>query len=275
MLSRLSSVTFGLSSLVHFLLLTFIYLSTACFVILIVKSAFQDTEEITLSEDGVHETDGCSVGRGMSVPAAATMSPADSACCSPNHVVFHSASQSPTHTASDFEDARSDLPEQTPSAVVVSTEEDRLLGAMPPPPPPPPPPPMAPGKSHIYSEENLNEIRRAPPADNTAGGSGLKRRFSRGSVAQSRSHSRSHSRRVSDFSDIELPPLEALFGHHLHFHPEEDGMTPDENDLFPSTPLDEDQLQNADNRLKEQLGDVVINKIEEVCACRRLYIVRY
>jgi hypothetical protein len=70
-----------------------------------------------------------------------------------------------------------------------------------------------------------------------------------------------------------LPPLEALFGHHLHFHPEEDGMTPDENDLFPSTPLDEDQLQNADNRLKEQLGDVVINKIEEVCACRSLYIV--
>jgi len=63
---------------------------------------------------------------------------------------------------------------------------------------------------------------------------------------------------------MELPPLEALFGPHLHFHAEEDGATPDENDLFPSTPLDEDQLQHADNRLKEQLGDVVINKIEEV-----------
>ena len=67
---------------------------------------------------------------------------------------------------------------------------------------------------------------------------------------------------MSDFSDLELPPLEPLFAHHLHFHPEEEN-TPDENDLFPSTPLDEDQLQHADSKLKEQLGNVVINTIHE------------
>ena len=124
-------------------------------------------------------------------------------------------------------------------------------------PPPPPPPPKAPA---LHSQESFNEIRRAPEHAS----SGLKRRFSRaGSAAQqqSRSHSRSHSRRISDFSDMELPPLEALFGPHLQFH-EEEGSTPAENDLFPSTPLDEEQLLHADNRLKEQLGDVVINKIE-------------
>ena len=41
------------------------------------------------------------------------------------------------------------------------------------------------------------------------------------------------------------------------------GETPDENDLFPSTPLDEDQLHNADLKLKEELGSVVINEIED------------
>ena len=41
------------------------------------------------------------------------------------------------------------------------------------------------------------------------------------------------------------------------------GQTPDENDLFPSTPLDEDQLHNADLKLKEELGSVVINEIED------------
>ena len=57
-----------------------------------------------------------------------------------------------------------------------------------------------------------------------------------------RHHILSHfSRRVSDFSDMEVPPLEPLFGGHLDFHPEEEN-TPDENDLFPSTPLDEDQV---------------------------------
>ena len=29
-------------------------------------------------------------------------------------------------------------------------------------------------------------------------------------------------RRVSDISDIDLPPLEPLFGPHLYFHPEEE-----------------------------------------------------
>ena len=209
--------------------------------------------------DEQQQTESGSVERGVGfepAPPNSSVSPADSACCSPgHHVVFHSASQSPTHTASDFEDARSDLPEATAL----------LNDAMPPPPPPMPPP----KPTHLHSQDSFNEIRRAP--DHVGSSGGLKRRFSRGSAAptatttsQSRSHSRSHSRRVSDFSDMELPPLEALFGHHLHFHPEEDGATPDENDLFPSTPLDEDQLQHADNRLKEQLGDVVINKIEEV-----------
>ena len=42
------------------------------------------------------------------------------------------------------------------------------------------------------------------------------------------------------------------------------GETPDENDLFPSTPLDEDQLQHADSKLKEELGSVVINEIEVI-----------
>ena len=57
------------------------------------------------------------------------------------------------------------------------------------------------------------------------------------------------SRRVSDISDVELPPLEPLFGPHLYFHPEEE-TTPDENDLFPSTPLDEEQLAHADSKLQ-------------------------
>ena len=69
-----------------------------------------------------------------------------------------------------------------------------------------------------------------------------------------------HRRRISDFSE-ELPPLEPLFGPHLHFHPEEE-TTPDENDLFPSTPLDEDQLIHADSKLKEELGSVIINTIQ-------------
>ena len=186
---------------------------------------------------------------------------ADSACCSPAHV-FHSAAQSPTHTASDFEDARSEPPLSSPEVMSTLPVEALLVGSMPPPPPPPPPMANNNSKPHpLQSQDSFNEIRRAP--DN---GSGLKRRPSRGSTAggtQSKSHSRSHSRRVSDFSDMELPPLEALlFAHHLHFHPEEDGMTPDENDLFPSTPLDEDQLQHADNRLKEQLGSVIINQVE-------------
>ena len=54
---------------------------------------------------------------------------------------------------------------------------------------------------------------------------------------------------MSDISDIDLPPLEPLFGPHLYFHPEEE-TTPDENDLFPSTPLDEEQLAHADSKLQ-------------------------
>ena len=51
---------------------------------------------------------------------------------------------------------------------------------------------------------------------------------------------------------MELPPLEVLFGGHLDFHPEEEN-TPDENDLFPSTPLDEDQGQMHTDLLNRPL----------------------
>ena len=63
---------------------------------------------------------------------------ADSACCSPAHV-FHSAAQSPTHTASDFEDARSEPPLSSPEVMSTLPVEALLVGSMPPPPPPPPP----------------------------------------------------------------------------------------------------------------------------------------
>lgn len=72
----------------------------------------------------------------------------------------------------------------------------------------------------------------------------------------------SQARRVSDFSDLDLPPLEMLYGPHLKFHPEE-SETPDENDLFPSTPLNEVELQHADTKMKEELGSVVINEVED------------
>eukprot|EP00092_Neocalanus_flemingeri_P071891 GFUD01088382.1.p1 GENE.GFUD01088382.1~~GFUD01088382.1.p1 ORF type:complete len:540 (+),score=161.29 GFUD01088382.1:69-1688(+) len=88
----------------------------------------------------------------------------------------------------------------------------------------------------------------------------IKRRLSRGQSGSQRSH---HSRGESDLADIEFPSLDLFYGPHLKFHPEEDGETPDENDLFPSTPLDEDQLQHADSKLKEELGGVVINTIED------------
>jgi len=71
---------------------------------------------------------------------------------------------------------------------------------------------------------------------------------------------KSHSRKMSEF-DIEVPPLESFYGPHLGFAIEEGFTdTPDENDLFPSTPLDEEQLKNADSHLKEELGDVIINE---------------
>jgi len=70
-------------------------------------------------------------------------------------------------------------------------------------------------------------------------------------------------RKYSDF-DMEPPPLETFFGPHLHSMPEDYTETPDENDLFPSTPLDEEQLKHADIRFKEELGDVVINEQLEV-----------
>jgi hypothetical protein len=190
----------------------------------------------------------------------------ESGCCSPAHV-FHSAAQSPTHTAAsqDFEDARSldDETASTPLPLSVADVEPPVMA---------PAPPLVKSHHPLQAQDSFNEIRRVPEA---TAGVGLKRRPSRGSATagggggqHSRSHSRSHSRRISDFSassdmDLGLPPLEALlFAHHLHFHPEEEGMTPDENDLFPSTPLDEDQLQHADNQLKEQLGSVIINTVE-------------
>jgi len=82
-----------------------------------------------------------------------------------------------------------------------------------------------------------------------------KRRLSRG---QSGSQG---SRKVADLEDIEFPSLD--YGPHLRLFQEEDGETPGENDLFPSTPLDEDQLPHADSKFKEELGSVVINEIED------------
>jgi hypothetical protein len=73
---------------------------------------------------------------------------------------------------------------------------------------------------------------------------------------------RTHMRKFSDF-DTDLPPLELFYGPHLHFA-EGFTETPDENDLFPSTPLDEEQMKHADSRLKEELGDVIINEQMEV-----------
>ena len=107
-------------------------------------------------------------------------------------------------------------------------------------------------------------------------GSSARRRLSRGQEAH-----RSHKRIPSDLSDMEFPKLDLLYGPHLRFlhgevgkrcltpvmagksHRGVAGQTPDENDLFPSTPLDEDQLHNADLKLKEELGSVVINEIED------------
>ena len=72
---------------------------------------------------------------------------------------------------------------------------------------------------------------------------------------------RSHRRVPSDMSDTDIPRLDLLYGPHLKFLHEEVGETPDENDLFPSTPLDEDQLQRYN--AQEELGSVVINQINE------------
>lgn len=108
--------------------------------------------------------------------------------------------------------------------------------------------------------EDFNDISQVP--DGQSAYYLHKRRGSNKTPSNSRTHSQNHSRRVSDISDIDLPPLEPLFGPHLYFHPEEE-TTPDENDLLPSTPLDEDQLVHADSKLREQLGSLVINTIEE------------
>jgi len=109
--------------------------------------------------------------------------------------------------------------------------------------------------------EDLNEISRAPEGHGGSSSFLHKRRSSK-TPTNSRTHSRSHSRRVSDISDIDLPPLVPLFGLDLYFLPRQD-TTADEYELFPSTPLDEEQLAHADSKLREQLGNLVINTIEE------------
>jgi len=75
------------------------------------------------------------------------------------------------------------------------------------------------------------------------------------------------SRRTSEFSDMEFPPLEEFVVPDLAKFVEEEPLS-DENDLFPSTPLTEEQLRQNDkipvsDMLKEELGIVVINEIEE------------
>ena len=78
------------------------------------------------------------------------------------------------------------------------------------------------------------------------------------SRAQSGRSQMSHRRIPSDMSDIDFPKLDLLYGPHLKFLHEEVGETPDENDLFPSTPLDEDQLKHYN--AQEELGSVIINQ---------------
>eukprot|EP00090_Calanus_glacialis_P022161 TRINITY_DN34194_c0_g1_i4.p1 TRINITY_DN34194_c0_g1~~TRINITY_DN34194_c0_g1_i4.p1 ORF type:complete len:531 (-),score=140.35 TRINITY_DN34194_c0_g1_i4:116-1708(-) len=82
-----------------------------------------------------------------------------------------------------------------------------------------------------------------------------KRKLSRGQSGSQR------SKKMPNIEDIEFPSLD--YGPHLRLFQEEDGETPGENDLFPSTPLDEDQLPHADSKFKEELGSVVINEIED------------
>jgi len=107
------------------------------------------------------------------------------------------------------------------------------------------------------AEDEIDQID-GDPGSYIHDGSAARRRSSRGQ----QSH-RSHRRIPSDLSDLDFPKLDLLYGPHLRFLHEEVGATPDENDLFPSTPLDEDQLHNADLKLKEELGSVVINEIED------------
>ena len=123
------------------------------------------------------------------------------------------------------------------------------------------------------AEDEIDQID-GDPGSYIHDGSAARRRSSRGQ----QSH-RSHRRIPSDLSDLDFPKLDLLYGPHLRFLHEEvgkrirdiwvrsdcldAGATPDENDLFPSTPLDEDQLHNADLKLKEELGSVVINEIED------------
>ena len=91
-------------------------------------------------------------------------------------------------------------------------------------------------------------------------------------------------------SDVDFPKLDLLYGPHLRwrllsrifaevsdllnfisniidrFLHEEVGETPDENDLFPSTPLDEDQLKHYN--AQEELGAVVINQVGKYFSVR-------
>ena len=92
-------------------------------------------------------------------------------------------------------------------------------------------------------------------------------------------------------SDVDFPKLDLLYGPHLRwrllsrilaevsdllnfisnilvrFLHEEVGETPDENDLFPSTPLDEDQLKHYN--AQEELGAVVINQVGKYFSVRK------
>ena len=74
-----------------------------------------------------------------------------------------------------------------------------------------------------------------------------------------------------DDDDLELPPLETFFDEipELTLHPECVSLpslaAELENDLFPSTPLTEDQLRHADSELQDELKQtgVAINQINE------------
>jgi len=76
------------------------------------------------------------------------------------------------------------------------------------------------------------------------------------------------SRRISDFSDIDFPPLEEFIVPQLAKLRFVEETPMEENDLFPSTPLTEAELSRThrmpvEDIIREELGDVVINEIED------------
>merc|ERR1719273_497434 len=73
---------------------------------------------------------------------------------------------------------------------------------------------------------------------------------------------------ILEDDELQLPPLETFFGDitELTLNPETVSLAAElENDLFPSTPLTEDQLRHADSVLQQELKQtgVPINHMNE------------